>query len=77
MFSPGIRRVGLRMSRSCSEVQILQMTKQSPFHYFKISPKVVCLAVMFYMRFTLSLREVEDRLRERGIEISHETVRYW
>jgi putative transposase len=32
---------------------------------------------MLYIRFPLSLRNVEDFLHERGIEISHETVRYW
>ncbi|AGI68982.1 putative IS6-family transposase [Octadecabacter antarcticus 307] len=30
-----------------------------------------------YVRFPLSLRNVEDLLLERGIEISHETVRFW
>ncbi|WP_299754965.1 IS6 family transposase, partial [uncultured Boseongicola sp.] len=35
------------------------------------------LAVMLYVRFPLSLRNVEDLLHERGIDISHETVRYW
>lgn len=34
------------------------------------------LAVMLYIRFPLSLRNVDDRLHERGIEISHETVRF-
>lgn len=32
---------------------------------------------MLYIRFPLSLRNVEDLLHERGIETSHETVRYW
>jgi putative transposase len=32
---------------------------------------------MMYVRFPLSLRNVEDLLNERGIEISHETVRFW
>ena len=53
------------------------MTKPSPFRYFKTSPEVIRLAVMLYIRFPLSLRNVEDLLHERGIEISHETVRYW
>jgi hypothetical protein len=35
------------------------------------------LAVMMYVRFPLSLRNVEDLLHERGIDISHETVRFW
>ena len=53
------------------------MTKPSPFRYFKTSPEVIRLAVMMYIRFPLSLRNVEDLLHERGIEISHETVRFW
>jgi putative transposase len=32
---------------------------------------------MVYVRFPLSLRKVEDLLHERGIEVSHETVRCW
>jgi putative transposase len=32
---------------------------------------------MFYVRFPLSLRNVEDLLHERGIDVSHETVRFW
>ena len=35
------------------------------------------LAVMWYVRFPLSLRNVEDLLHERGIEVSHETIRFW
>ena len=53
------------------------MTKRSPFRYFKTSPEIIRLAVMLYVRFPLSLRNVEDLLHERGIEISHETVRFW
>ena len=53
------------------------MTKLSPFRYFKTSPEVIRLAVMMYIRFPLSLRNVEDLLHERGIDISHETVRFW
>ncbi|CUH44695.1 Transposase IS66 family protein [Ruegeria atlantica] len=54
-----------------------RMIKQSPFKYFKTSPEVIRLAVMMYVRFPLSLRNVEDLLHERGIEVSHETVRHW
>ncbi len=49
----------------------------NPFRYFKTSPEIIRLAVMMYVRFPLSLRNVEDLLHERGIDISHETVRYW
>jgi putative transposase len=53
------------------------MTKRSPFRYFKMSPEIIRLAVMLYIRFPLSLRNVEDLLHERGIEVSYESVRYW
>lgn len=53
------------------------MTKPSPFKWFKTSPEIIRLAVMLYVRFPLSLRNVEDLLHERGIDISHETVRFW
>ena len=50
---------------------------KNPFRYFKTSPEVIRLAVMMYIRFPLSLRQVEDLLHERGIDICHETVRVW
>ncbi len=53
------------------------MKNHNPFRYFKTSPEIIRLAVMMYVRFPLSLRNVEDLLHERGIEICHETVRYW
>jgi len=53
------------------------MIKRSPFKYFKTSPEIIRLAVMLYVRFPLSLRNVEDLLHERGIDVSHETVRFW
>ena len=53
------------------------MTKRDPFKYFHSSPEIIRLAVMMYVRFPLSLRNVEDLLHERGIDISHETVRFW
>jgi putative transposase len=49
----------------------------SPFHRFSSSPEVIGLVVMTYVRFPLSLRNVEDLLFERGIDICHETVRHW
>ena len=50
---------------------------KDPFRYFKTSPAIIRLAVMMYVRFPLSLRNVEDLLHERGIDISHGTVRAW
>jgi putative transposase len=49
----------------------------SPFRYFNSSPEIIRLVVMIYVRLPLSLRNVEDLLFERGIDICHETVRFW
>ena len=48
------------------------MTQRSPFRYFCTNSEIIRLAVMMYVRFPLSLRNVEDLLHERGIEVSHE-----
>src|ERR1700752_4739900 len=49
----------------------------NPFRYFNSSPEVIRLVVMMYVKYPLSLRNVEDLLAERGIDICHETVRLW
>lgn len=53
------------------------MTNRSPFRYFKTSPEIIRLAVMMPVRFPLSLRNVEDLLHERGVDVSYEAVRFW
>ena len=50
---------------------------KNPFRYFNSSPEIIRNVVMLYVRYPLSLRQVEDILFERGIDICHETVRYW
>jgi putative transposase len=49
---------------------------RNPFRYFNSSPEVIRITVIMYIRCPLSLRQVEDILFERGIDICHETVRY-
>jgi putative transposase len=52
------------------------MTKPpNPFRWFDSSPEVIRLVERMYVRYPLSLSNVEDLLFERGIDISHETVR--
>ena len=45
--------------------------------YFKTSPEIIQLTAMLYARFPLSLRNVEDLLHERGVDVSYDSVRYW
>ena len=52
------------------------MTKIS-YSGYRFPPKIIHQAIGLYLRFTLSIRDVEDLLAERGIAISYETVRRW
>jgi putative transposase len=53
------------------------MKKRDHFRSFKTSPEIIRLAVMVYIRFPLALRNIADLRHERGIEISHKSVRFW
>jgi putative transposase len=53
------------------------MSNPRIFRSFKTSPEFIRLAVMMYVRYPLSLRNIEDLLHERGIDVAHETVRFW
>ncbi len=48
-----------------------------PFRRFNSSPGGIRLVVMMDISFPLSLRNIEDLLYERGIDLCHETVRFW
>jgi hypothetical protein len=50
---------------------------QTAFYRFNSSPEIIRLVVMMYVKYPLSLRNVEVLLAERGIDICHETVRFW
>jgi putative transposase len=50
---------------------------KSPFRYFNSSPEIIRLVVMMCIKYPLSLRNVEDLLAEPGIDLCHETVRFW
>lgn len=47
------------------------------FKRHRFPPEIIQHAVWLYARFTLSFRDVEDLLAERGIDVSNETVRRW
>ena len=47
------------------------------FKWRQFEPEVILLAVGWYLRFSLSYRDVEELLAERGLDVSYETVRRW
>jgi putative transposase len=44
---------------------------------YRFPPEIIQQAIWLYVQFTLSFRDVEDLLAERGIVVSYETVRRW
>ncbi len=48
-----------------------------PFKRHRFPSEIICHSVWLYARFTLSYRDIEDLLAERGLDISYETVRRW
>ena len=50
---------------------------QNPFRYLETSREIIPVKVMMYVRFLLSLRNVEDLLHERGVNVCRESVRLW
>jgi putative transposase len=44
---------------------------------YRFPPEIIQHAIWLYLRFTLSFRDVEELLAERGIDVSYETIRRW
>ena len=51
--------------------------KPVSYRRHRVPPQIIQHAIWHYCRFTLSFRDVEDLLAERGLEVSYETVRRW
>ena len=51
--------------------------ERSLFRGYRFPPEVIAHAVWLYFRFHLSLRDVQDLLAERGLVVSHESIRQW
>ncbi|MCH7641695.1 MAG: IS6 family transposase [Chloroflexi bacterium] len=49
----------------------------SPFNDLQFPTDVVLLAVLWHLRYKLGFRDVAELLLQRGIEVSHETIRVW
>ena len=47
------------------------------YHGYRFPPEIISHAVWLYHRFSLSLRDAEDLLAQRGITVSYETIRAW
>ena len=50
---------------------------QLSFIRHRFPPQIIRHTIWLYARFTLSLRDIEETLAERGVDVSYETVRRW
>jgi len=57
--------------------RITERMKKISYSGYRFPPEIIHQAIWLYLRFTLSLRDVEDLLAERGVPVSYETVRRW
>jgi hypothetical protein len=55
----------------------LNRMKKISYRGYRFPPEIIQQAIWLYFRFSLSFRDVEDLLAERGITVSYETVRRW
>src|SRR5450432_218616 len=71
---------GIVMSdRACgtSGGSLAKAMQKISYDGYRFPPVIIQQAIWLYLRFTLSLRDVEDLLAERGIAVSYETIRRW
>src|ERR1700732_3102388 len=68
-----------RRRRACRHWLIAVPSTMIKISYsgYRFPPEIIQHAIWLYIRFTLSFRDVEDLLAERGIMVSYETVRRW
>jgi len=68
------RRLGGCGSSGCP---VANRMKRISYSGYRFPPAIIQQAIWLYVRFTLSLRDVEDLLAERGIAVSYESIRRW
>ena len=64
-------------SRGPAGGRITERMKKISYAGYRFPPEIIHQAIWLYLRFTLSFRDVEDLLAERGLAVSYETVRRW
>src|SRR5205823_7477203 len=57
--------------------QVARGMKKISYKGYRFPLEIIQQAIWLYVRFTLSFRDVEDLLAERGIMVSYETARRW
>jgi len=56
-------------------MSVAEPADRSPYRGYRFPPEIIAHAVWLYFRFHLSFRDVQDLRAERGLIVSHETIR--
>src|SRR5260221_9442656 len=65
------------MSDKPRRMSVAEPADPSLYRGYRFPPEIIAHAVWLYLRFHLSFRDVQDLLAERGIVVSHESIRQW
>jgi hypothetical protein len=76
---PNIREGIVTPFRACGHPagSVAKAMLKISYDGYRFPPEIIQQAIWLYLRFTLSFRDVEDLLAERGVAVSYETVRRW
>jgi IS6 family transposase len=53
------------------------MTQKDPFKWKHYEKEIILLCVRWYLRYSLSYRDLEEMMLERGVEVDHTTIYRW
>lgn len=53
------------------------MSSSKPFKWCHFKPEIILLNVQWYLRYSLSYRDLEEMMRERGLKVDHTTIFRW
>ena len=53
------------------------MNQQNPFKWRHFEAEIILLCVRWYLRYSLSYRDLEEMMRERGLQVDHTTIYRW
>jgi putative transposase len=74
---PGLRQCHGNWDSSAVRRRLASSDETDIFKRHRFPPEIIRHAVWLYARFTLSFRDVEELLAERGVDASYETLRRW
>lgn len=67
----------MALSRSAMIWHCFLMNKTNRYHRHRFPAEIISTAIWLYFQFSLSFRDVEDLLAQRGVTVSYESIQHW